>query len=322
MKSRKTQLALGVASAAIITSLAAPAQAACTVDDSTVTCTADSTAAEVNAAMAAVVGDDVTLNVETGANVVQPGSDVSPLQQGAVAIDNAGDLGVEAAPVGVFYVGTTADATNTFDLDNSGTITDRVEVYNVGGAMSISNSGLLGNGITVLTSSDGPVTFTSTGDVDSAFDPGVEIYTRGDIAMAIDGNVGTPATATDASDLRTVTGGSQQFVSEPTATETETVGTATTTTTTSGFTREGGSVSIAMGEGANSGSINAYGLDGAAVAVDGTVGSETQGSSVNASSATSEGETITVTTVDGAEFEHIHHEHEQRDRRERQRRRR
>ena len=60
---RKTQLALGVATAAIATGFATPANAACTVDGNTVTCTADSTAAEVNTALASVAGEDANLEI-------------------------------------------------------------------------------------------------------------------------------------------------------------------------------------------------------------------------------------------------------------------
>ena len=301
MTSKKTQLALGVASAALITGLAAPAQAACTMDGDTVTCTADSTAAEVNAAMAAVASNDVTLTVQADATVMQPGGDVFPGQQGTVEIDNAGDLGEDAARVGILYVGNDADELNTFGLDNSGSVSGRVQIYSVGGDINIENSGLLGNGVIVATASDAAVDFTSTGDIDSDFNPGVEIYTRGDIALAIDGNVGTPATDTADSDLRDVIAGSQQFVSDPATTTTETTGTATTTTTTSGYGREGGSVAVAIGEAANTGAITAYGLEGASVSIDGTAGSETQYSPVSASSSTLEGSTTTVTTVDGAD---------------------
>ena len=94
MKTTKTRLALGVAGVALTASLGSPALAACATSGSTVTCTADSTAAEVNAAMAAVVGDDVTLSIATDANVVQPTSDIFPTQQGAVEIavrQQAGD---------------------------------------------------------------------------------------------------------------------------------------------------------------------------------------------------------------------------------------
>ena len=42
MRTTKTRLAVGVASVAIVTGLGTPAFAACTVDGSTVTCTADS----------------------------------------------------------------------------------------------------------------------------------------------------------------------------------------------------------------------------------------------------------------------------------------
>ncbi len=75
---KKTQLALGVATAAMISGFATPANAACTVDGSTVTCTADSTAAEVNAATYTHLTRPTTPNIETDANVTPPDGLVKP----------------------------------------------------------------------------------------------------------------------------------------------------------------------------------------------------------------------------------------------------
>ncbi len=145
----KVRLALGAASTAIAIGATGPAHAACTVDGSTVTCTADSTAAEVNAALASVTESGVTLEIADAANVIQPNDQIQPSQQGAVAIGNGGDVGTSGAPVGLFYVGTSASAANTFSFDNSGSITGEVAVLSVGGATDITNSGLLAEGVFV-----------------------------------------------------------------------------------------------------------------------------------------------------------------------------
>lgn len=296
---RKTQLALGVATAAIVTGFATPANAACTVDGNTVTCTADSTAAEVNAALASVVGEDANLEIVTDASVVQPNDRVQPTQQGAIAIDNAGDVGTEAAPVGIFYVGTATDAANSFELVNRGTITGPVNVQSVGGAVDIANSGLLAEGVFVNV--QGPATLVSDGRIDSSSSQAVYLASRTSADTVLNGDVGTAATATTDSDLRDVFVQSQFFQSTPTTSETETVDGVTTTTTTSGFTRIGGTGSATVGEGANTGSIGVFALDGATVSVDGSVGSETEFDSVSASSNTQEGSTITVSQSDGTD---------------------
>lgn len=296
---KKSQLAFSVATAALITGLATPAQAGCTVDGSTVTCTADSTSAEVNAAMALVDGDDVTLNIETDANVVQPGGDVSPIQQGEVAIENSGDVGVNAAPVGVFYVGTPTEAGNTFSLDNIGSITGQVSVFNVGGALDIDNSGLLAGGVFVST--EGAVSLNSSGQIDSAGSQAVYLASRTSADAVFNGDVGDAATATTDSDLRDSSIRSRSFRSEPLTTETETVGGVTTTTTTSGYTYEGGTASASVGAGANTGSIVVAGLGGASVDVNGAVGSDTEFDRVLAFSNLQEGSTVTVSQTDGTD---------------------
>ncbi|MEC7818914.1 MAG: autotransporter outer membrane beta-barrel domain-containing protein [Pseudomonadota bacterium] len=296
---RKTQLALGVATAAIATGFATPANAACTVDGNTVTCTADSTAAEVNTALASVAGEDANLEIVTDASVVQPNDRVQPTQQGAIAIDNAGDVGTEAAPVGIFYVGTATDAANSFELVNRGAITGPVNVQSVGGAVDIANSGLLAEGVFVNV--QGPATLVSDGRIDSSSSQAVYLASRTSADTVLNGDVGTAATATTDSDLRDVFVQSQFFQSTPTTSETETVDGVTTTTTTSGFTRIGGTGSATVGEGANTGSIGVFALDGATVSVDGSVGSETEFDSVSASSNTQEGSTITVSQSDGTD---------------------
>ena len=297
---KKTQLALGVATAAMISGFATPANAACTVDGSTVTCTSDSTAAEVNAAMAAAAGSNVTLNIATDANVTQPGAPVFPTQQGSVAIDNAGDLGADAARVGVFYSGTSTDTANTFDLANSGLITGSVATLSVGGAVDIANSGLLAEGVYIQLG-QGPATLTNTGQIDSTGSLAVYVASRTSADAVFNGDVGTAATDTSDSDLRDSIIQSQFFESLPSTSETETVGGVTTTTNTSGFTRVGGTASASVGEGANTGSIQVVGLDGAEIAVEGSVGTETEFDSVIASSNPVEGATVTVSQTDGTD---------------------
>lgn len=306
MKTTKTRLALGVAGVALTASLGSPALAACATSGSTVTCTADSTAAEVNAAMAAVVGDDVTLSIATDANVVQPTSDIFPTQQGAVEIANAGDVGTDVARVNVIYVGSVAQgAANTFALTNTGSVSGSVSVFNVGGATTINNNGSIGNGLTISTSGTGAVTVNSAGDIDADGPTGVLVSTRGDVDVSIAGNVGTTATDTTASDLKDIQVFGVQTVTPAPVVVVTVDGTATTTTTTnaaSSVTRVGGTVSVALEEGANSGAITANGLGGSIVAVDGTVGSETDYQNVNANSSNFDQTRTTVSTVDGADF--------------------
>ncbi|GMN13876.1 autotransporter domain-containing protein [Altererythrobacter sp. MTPC7] len=294
---KKTQLALGVATAAIITGLATPANAACTVDGSTVTCTADSTATEVNAALAGVAGNDVTLEFVDDALVTQPFSQIFPTQQGQVAIDNAGAIGTEDAPVGIGYFGTADDADNTFSLDNSGSITGNVSVQNVGGEVALTNSGLLAGGVFVNVT--GPATLISTEQIDGFGSPAVYLGSRTSAEAVIEGDVGTAATATDDSDLRDIVVQSQVFVSQPFTSDTETEDGVTTTTTSSGFTYEGGSASVVIDEEANTGSVRAVGLENASVSIDGSVGSLTQYDSARANSDVTARSTVSVSTSDG-----------------------
>ncbi len=305
MRTTKTQLAIGVAGLALSAGLHSPAFAACTVDGSTVSCTSDSTAAEVNAALAAAGGSNVTLTIAANVDVVQPNNTITPPQQGAVAITNAGTVGIDAARVNVSYSGTSSQATNTFALDNSGVISGSVGVFDVGGATAIVNTGRVGNGISVGTTGTGDVSIASSGDIDADGPVGIQVFTRGDVDIVIEGDVGTVATATAPSDLKDIQVSTSGTVF-PTAVSTVVVdGTATTTTTTNAagsVTRVGGAVNVALAEGASSGAISANGLDGASVAVDGTVGSETDYQNVNASSNTFERDRTTVNTVDGPDF--------------------
>lgn len=303
MRTTKTTLAIGVAGMALATGLSAPAQAACTVSGSTVTCTADSTAAEVNAALASVVGADVTLNIASNANVVQPGTAISPTQQGEVVVTNAGDVGEDAARVNLTYVGTADAATNTFDLANSGSISGNVGIFNVGGPISVDNSGLIGNGLTISTPGSGAIVINSSGIIDADGATGVFVNTRGDVDVVIEGDVGTVATEMMPSALKNVSVSSFQGVTTGATTTVTTVGTATTTTTTNAagsFSVEGGTTSVALAEGGNSGTILVGGLDSASVVVDGTVGSSTEVRNVDASSNAIAVDRTTVSVVDGA----------------------
>ena len=296
---KKSQLGLSVATAALVTGLATSANAGCAVDQSNVTCSNDSTVAEVNAALASVGGSDVSLTFETGSSTVRPGNDLMPTQAGAIVIENAGDVGVEAAPVGVFYIGDATEVANTFNLGNIGSITGQVAVFDVGGAVDIKNSGLLAGGVFVNT--QGAASLNSAGQIDSAGPQAVYLASRTSADAVFNGDVGDAATATTESDLRDSVIQSQFLRSEPATTETETVDEVTTTTSTSGYTREGGTASASVGAGANTGSIFAVGLDGVSVDVNGAVGSETEFDSVTASSNTQKGSTVTVSQIDGTD---------------------
>lgn len=305
MKTTKTQLAVGVAGLALAAGMHSPAQAACTVDGTNVTCSTDSTAAEVNAALAAAGGTNVTLTIADDVDVVQPNGQITPNQQGAVSITTGGNIGTETARVNVVYFGTSTATDNTVALANSGAIEGGVGIFSAGGDTSIDNSGTISNGITVSTSGTGDVSLSSTGDIDADGANGVQVFTRGAVDVTIAGNVGTPATDTDASDLKNILVSSQQSLT-PAATSTVVVdGTTTTTTTTSApgsVDRFGSAVSVTLEEGAASGQIGATGLDGATIVVDGSVGSSTQYLGVNANSSVFEQDRTTVSTVDGADF--------------------
>ena len=305
MKNSKSRFALGVASVAFVTGIASPASAACTVDGSTVTCSTDSTVAEVNAAMAAAGGSDVTLIVADDVDVIQPGGSVFPTQQGAVNIVNAGELGTDAVRVPVTYVGTANAATNTFDLNNSGTISGALNVFNVGGGASVVNGGLIGNGVSIQTAGPGPVSLVSTGAIDADGPTGVQIQTRGDALADIQGVVGTEATATTASDLKDVIVVSLQTVNLTPTTTVTTDGTATTTVTTdavSSFNRVGSAAAVTIGVDGASGQVIVNGLGSASITVNGAIGSETDYQNANANSSSFDQNRTTVTTIDGADF--------------------
>ena len=184
---KKSQFAFGVATAALVAGLATSANAACIVGGSTVTCTGNSTAAEVNAALASVGDDDVTLEMTDAATVVQPNGQIQPTQKGEVAINNGGDIGTDAAPVGVFYVGTSANTDNAFSLANSGSISGPVSVSNVGGSTNILNSGLLAEGVFV--SVQGPAALTNTGQIDSSGSLAIYLASRTSSDIVLDGDV-------------------------------------------------------------------------------------------------------------------------------------
>lgn len=280
MKTNKSRLALGAASAAVAVGLAAQVQAATTTSGTTVTVAGtDNTADSVNTATNAVSGSTVTVSISTGATVVQPSTALSPTQQGAVAITNRGTVGTSVAPVGIVYAGTSTSSDNTFDLANLGAITGGVSVNGVGGTVNIVNSGTIDNGIDVTAA--GAVTIR-TGAVKSASGIAVSAASQDDVSIAVDGTIGTAGTEMVSSALRNVQAISIGTTSTSTGPTTETVDGTTTVSGSSSSHYTGGSADVAVEAGGASGAVLAVGLASASVSVDGAVGAEDQSAQVNA----------------------------------------
>lgn len=284
MKNTKTKLSLGVAGIALAAGFSTPSQAACTVSADTVTCDALSTVAEVEAALASVAGDDVTLINESTGEIVQPDNVVNSFRTGAIAVDNAGDVGTPAAPVGFDIRGDVTESGNTVDFVNSGTITNRVAIQNIGGN----------------------VNFVSTGDIQSTSFWGVLIEGVGAFDVQIDGSVGTATDGVTPSNLRAVGGLSRRIFTPTAVTTVDTVGTATVTTTTSApgsAEFEGSTVDIDIGAGANVGSVFAVSLGGSSIDIAGQVGATDQYGEAWAYSNYTNNDVTTINTVDGADYQ-------------------
>ncbi|TPG20109.1 autotransporter outer membrane beta-barrel domain-containing protein [Sphingomonas koreensis] len=249
--STKTQLALGVASAAFVAGFSTPAAAQCTTDTTTATCSGTNTTDAANTAMATIGGDDVTLAVTSDAQLARGASgDVAPLQTGAVAIDNAGTIGTTAAPAGIFYIGDLGNAANSFSLTNSGTITGNVYAANVGGDIDLASAGSIGGS--------------------------VYLAGNGDVSADIDGDVGTPGTDTTPSALGDVSVSSGGTTVTSTATGPTTTGGVTTTTSSYREDNLTGTGSVSIGADAHVGNVRIAGTEGAEATIAGAVGAADQ----------------------------------------------
>lgn len=290
MKTNKSRLALGAASAAVAVGLAAQGNAAITTSGTTVTVAGtDNTTDAVDTATAGIGGSTVTVSISTGATVLQPGSDLEPVQQGAVAVINRGMIGTVALPVGLVYAGTPSSTDNTFDLNNAGTITGAISVTGVGGTINVVNTGRLGNGLRA--SAVGDVTIR-TGVVSSTSSTAISASSSvGSSSVTVDGVIGSEATVETASALRGAEAFAISSVNSSTAPAPVTVDGVTTTTGSSTFDLVGGDATIAVEANGSTGSLLAVGLGSAAISVAGNVGAEDQGASLNALASFANGST-------------------------------
>ncbi len=205
------------------------ANAACTTANNVVTCTEDNTTDQVNSSLNNAPPPSVSLVVTQGAIVARgASSSISPSGfrfPGAIGYDNSGTVGTPGANVDFTYFGSSgfngqAVPTNTFTFTNSGIQNGGIFAFNVGGAITGTNSGTVTRGIDLRGA--GPIAFANTGSVfntnTSFFGGGTAItlisslttsltgadgITRttetGDpVTATIGGTVGVPATATAA----------------------------------------------------------------------------------------------------------------------------
>lgn len=297
MKTNKLKLSLGVASTALIAGLATPANAACTTDGTTVTCDATSTVDEVQAAISAVPGNDLTLiNADTG-EVVAPGNFITTFRSGSVAFDNAGTMTGAGGRIYIDFYGDSTAADNDFAIDNSGTIEGSISVYGAGGDVSINNSGY-------AESLDGRAVGNVAIDVSGATgsDDYYGVIAIGDTStsVSISGELGTLADDVDPSSLGHVYARSRTIESDSSSTSTTDAG-VTTTVNESTVSDTGGSTSVDVAETGLTGFVYAYGGASSDVAVDGQVGASDQTAYIDAVSRGNERESMTTTVSDGTD---------------------
>jgi len=271
----KQRFVLSAATAAIVAALPTASQAACSIEGTVIECDGDVTASDVTNALNTVGGSDMTLTFTETANVSSPGFPLSPAQQGAVTINNAGTFGSGDFNDGIFLRGNSADGDNNVAFTNSGDFNGYLDLSGIGGAVAITSSGSVGGRI----------------NVDGAGD---QTATINDVVGTLDSNM-VPR------DLRTVTLHSNQSQSIPFTNNVESDADGVETRTLRfGFTATGGTTSISAGSNAQTGTLFAIGLEGATVSSNGRVGSENfTFSGIAAESSGSFEETIVVTITDG-----------------------
>ena len=200
----------------------AAASAACTTANGVVTCTDASTSDQVNSAINQTPPPSVSLVVAQGATVTRGNnSSISPSGlrfPGAIGYTNSGTVGTPGANVDFTYFGNFAGAGNTFTFDNRGTQNGGIFAFNVGGAITGTNSGTVTRGLDLRGA--GAISFTNTGTVFNSspffFGPAVNLIssrstsetgadgitrtteTGGAVTASIGGTVGVPASGTTA----------------------------------------------------------------------------------------------------------------------------
>lgn len=148
------------------------ANAACTTANGVVTCSDVNTSDQVNTQVNNAPPPSVTLNITQGAIVARGfASSIGPNGSrfpGAIGYNNSGTVGTTGANVDFTYFGNSvfngqAIPTNTFTFDNRGMQNGGIFAFNVGGAITGTNSGTVTRGIDLRTA--GAINFTNTGSV-------------------------------------------------------------------------------------------------------------------------------------------------------------
>ncbi|NRA30878.1 MAG: hypothetical protein HRU11_11540, partial [Parvularculaceae bacterium] len=167
MTSSKQRLALGTATIALLASLPTTAWADCSIEGTTITCDADATVDDVNAALNALGGADVSLIVLEGVAIDGQSTRIQLPQLGAVSINNAGTVGDGGFNDGIYYFGDPSSTENSFSVVNSGLIDGAINLSGVGGDVDI----------------------VSEGDVSST----IYAFALGDLTATVNGRVGRPS---------------------------------------------------------------------------------------------------------------------------------
>ncbi len=206
---------------------AAEANAACTTVNGVVTCRDGNTSDQVNASVNSAPPPSVSLVIAEGATVTRGAAQsINPSTfrfPGAIGYTNSGVVGAANANVDFFYFGTSgfngvAVPANTFTFTNNGIQNGSISAFNIGGAISGTNSGTVTRGIDLR--GVGAIAFTNTGSVfnTGTFGGGPAITlnsslstsqigsdgvsrsseTGGAVTATIGGSVGIPATASAA----------------------------------------------------------------------------------------------------------------------------
>jgi trimeric autotransporter adhesin len=213
------------------------AQAACTVTAGTLVCT-DDTVANVNFAITAQPGPDLTLSSPsgtiTGATPVTIGG---PALVGAITVTNAGIIGNPGSASGILVLGNTTKAGNNVSIGNTGTINGNIQIVTSGGTGTINTKGAVTGAL--ITSGVAAQTITVAG-------------TAGQV------------------DART-------FFNTPTSTTTSVTDASgvTVNTQTNKSIAGGGKSTVTIAEGSEVGLINSFSFQNATIAIDGKAASAT-----------------------------------------------